>query len=349
MENSYWQYFCGQEYFAHQWPCDPSQLSRWRGRLQESGAAELLAELLRCGLKLGQLKPAMLRRVTVDTTVQTKAIRFPTDARLYERSIRHLVQRAHRHGVRLRRSYARTVPRLMRQLSGYQAARQLGRAARVTRGLRTKLGRLIRELQRHQVAVPAVIERIHRQQRHDKNKVYSVHEPEVSCIAKGKARQRYEFGSKTALVSTTQGNWLLGAKVFAGNPDDGKTLHASVAAIPEVVRERVRRVLVDLGYRGHDEPALTVEVVQRRRRHLSRAHQRYWKRRNAIEPLIGHCKAGHRLERNHLKGLRGDQLNALLSIIGCNLGKLLRGLRAWLQFWWHHFSAQTVLRTRSTA
>jgi IS5 family transposase len=122
LENPYWQYFCGLEYFAHTWPCDASQLTRWRQRLKGAGAGELLAELLRCGLQLKQLKAQQLASVIVDTTVQTKAVRFPTDARLYERSLQHLAKLAKRNGVKLRRSYLRALPREMRKLSGYRAA-----------------------------------------------------------------------------------------------------------------------------------------------------------------------------------------------------------------------------------
>jgi IS5 family transposase len=187
-------------------------------------------------------------------------------------------------------------------------------------------------LARKGVTVPEVYERIHRQQRQDRNKIYSVHEPEVSCIAKGKAHRRYEFGSKTAVISTERGNWLLGVKVFTGNPYDGHTLAESLAAISAAVREKVKRVLVDLGYRRHDETRLAVQVVPRRRKGLTDTEQQRCRRRNAIEPLIGHAKAEHRLERNRLKGLLGDEINAILAVTGLNFRKLLRGLLAWLDF-----------------
>ena len=195
----------------------------------------------------------------MDTTVQTKAIRYPTDARLYHRCRERLVKAARREGLVIKQSYRHVGKRLLLGSSRYAHARQMKRARACTRKLRTQLGRVVREIER-QVAEPseklakllATAHRIHTQQRHDKNKIYSVHEPEVECIAKGKAGKPYEFGNKVSVAVTSRGGWLVGAKSFTGNPYDGHTLAAQMKQVGSMIGDRVGEVHVDMGYRGHD-------------------------------------------------------------------------------------------------
>lgn len=166
--------------------------------------------------------------------------------------------------------------------------------------------------------------RIHAQQRHDKNKVYSVHEPEVECIAKGKAGKPYEFGNKVSVAATSRGGWLVGAKSFTGNPYDGHTLAAQIEQLESMIGDGVREVHVDMGYRGHDyQGKATVHVDKRSRGRTPRPLWRWMKRRAAIEPSIGHLKLEHRLERNRLKGVAGDAINAVLAAAAMNFHKLL--------------------------
>jgi IS5 family transposase len=168
---------------------------------------------------------AELKRINVDTTVQTKAIRFPTDARLYQRMRERLVKVARAEGLTIKQSYEHVGRRLLMQSSRYGHARQMKRARACTRKLKTQLGRIVREIER-QIEKPSdklaellqTAHRIHAQQRHDKNKIYSVHEPEVECIAKGKAGKQYEFGNKVSVAVSSRGGWFVGAKSFVGNP-----------------------------------------------------------------------------------------------------------------------------------
>ena len=162
--------------------------------------------------------------------------------------------------------------------------------------------------------------RVHAQQRNDKNKIYSVHEPEVECIAKGKAGKKYEFGNKVSVAVTSRGGWLVGAKSYTGNPYDGHTLAAQLEQVNNLIGDKVSEAYVDMGYRGHDyEGEVTVRVDKRRRGRTPRPLWRWMKRRAAVEPSIGHLKAEHRLERNRLEGrcrrcdqchpeCRGDEL-----------------------------------------
>jgi len=214
--------------------------------------------------------------------------------------------------------------RLLLASSRYAHARQMKRARTATRELRTQSGRVVREIER-KVTAPleklskllATAHRIHAQQRHDKNKVYSVHKPEVECIAKGKAGKPYEFGNKVSVAVTSQGGWLVGARSFTGNPYDGHTLAVQMDQVGSMIGNRVGDVHVDIGYRGHNyDSPLAVHIDKRRRGRTFRRLWRWMKRRAAVEPRIGHLKNEHRLERNRLRGTYGDAINAVLSAAG---------------------------------
>ena len=331
VENPYWQHFSGERYFRHCLPIDASSMTRWRGRLGEAGAEQMLRETIRAGIKMGVIRAGQLKRINVDTTVETKAIRYPTDARLYHRCRERLVKVARREGLAIKQSYRHVGKRLLMQSSRYAHARQMQRARACTRKLRTQLGRVVREIER-QVTQPSeklaklleTARRIHAQQRHDKNKVYSVHEPEVECIAKGKAGKPYEFGNKVSVAVTSRGGWFVGARSFAANPYDGHTLAVQMKQVEQMIGQGVEQVHVDMGYRGHDYLGeATVHVDKRTRGRTPRPLWRWMKRRAAVEPSLGHLKNQHRLERNRLKGITGDAVNAVLSAAGMNFHKLL--------------------------
>ena len=331
VENPYWQHFSGNQYFEHKVPIDPSVMSRFRTRIGEAGAEELLRATIAAGLKLKVIKPHQLKRVNVDTTVQEKEIRHPTDARLYERSRERLVKAAKERGIDLRQNYNRVAKQQLLMSHRYAHARQMKRSRKCTRKLRTLLGRVIRDIERKAPVVDdelrgllSVARRIHEQERGDKGKVYSVHEPQVECISKGKAHKRYEFGCKVSVAATSKGGWFVGAKALHGNPYDGHTLKAALEQV-ERITTMPEHVFVDMGYRGHNyEGECEVHVDKRRRGNTARSLWRWMKRRAAIEPGIGHLKREHRMDRCRLKGIEGDQFNAILSAAGMNFGKLLK-------------------------
>jgi IS5 family transposase len=331
VENPYWQQFSGERYFQHRAPIDGSSMTRWRQRLGESGAEQMLRATIETGIAVGAIRPAQLKRINVDTTVQTKAIRFPTDARLYHRCRQRLVKMARQQGLVIKQSYEHVGKKLLLDSSRYAHARQMKRARGATRKLRTQLGRVMREIER-QVTEPTeelsklleTAHRIHAQQKHDKNKVYSVHEPEVECIAKGKAGKKYEYGNKVSVAVTSRGGWLVGAQSYTGNPYDGHTLAAQLEQVSNLIGDKVSEAYVDMGYRGHDyDGSVTVRVDKRQRGRTPRPLWRWMKRRAAVEPSIGHLKTEHRLERNRLKGVHGNTLNVILSAAAMNFQKLL--------------------------
>jgi IS5 family transposase len=337
VENPYWQYLSGMKFFEHVVPIHPSSMTRWRNRIGEAGAEELLKETIATGLTLKAVKPHQLKRVNVDTTVQEKEVRFPTDARLYDRARQRLVDAAKRHDIDLRQNYNRKAKQLLAQQSRYAHAQQMKRAGQCTRKLKTYLGRVIRDLVRKcphpDEPLQSLLEigtRIFYQKRKDRHKIYSVHEPAVECISKGKAHKRYEFGCKVSVAATSRGGWFVGAKAIHGNPYDGHTLPEALEQVERIV-QRPQQAFVDMGYRGHDYSGpIEVHVDKRRRGRTAKSLWRWMKRRAAVEPGIGHLKREHRMDRNRLKGTLGDCLNAILSAAGMNFRKLLRWAAAFL-------------------
>jgi IS5 family transposase len=334
VENPYWQHFSGERYFQHSMPIDPSSMTRQRKRLGEAGAEQMLRATIEAGMKMKAIRPTQLQRINVDTTVQTKAIRYPTDARSYHRCRERLVKAARAAGPHVKQSYEHVGRRLLMQSSRYAHARQRKRARACTRALRTQLGRVLREIER-QVEQPTgelqklleTAHRVHAQQRNDKNKIYSVHEPEVECIAKGKADKKYEFGNKVSVAVSSHGGWFVGSKSFTGNPYDGHTLAAQMKQIEKLLGKQVKEAHADMGSRGHDyEGQAAIHVDKRRQGRTPPSLWRRMKHRAAVEPSIGHLKTEHRLERNRLKGAAKNAVNAVLAAAAMNFQKLLRAV-----------------------
>jgi IS5 family transposase len=347
-ENPYWQHFCGETYFQHELPINPSSLTRWRNRLGEQGVEVLLSKTIEAAIESKAVKARDLKRVTVDTTVQDKAIAFPTDSKLYNRARERLVRLAKKEGIELRQSYVRVGPRLLFKNNRYGHARQMKRQRRTTSKLKTVLGRVYRDIERKLANQPpsvqaafaeamAITKRLLEQKRNDKNKLYAMHAPEVECIAKGKVHKRYEFGVKASVTITNRSNLVVGAQSLPGNPYDGHTLSGALNQVERLSGQRPQRCYVDLGYRGHG--VTDVEVFKaRQKRGVTRSIRAELKRRNAVEPIIGHMKSDGFLGRNYLKGTQGDAINVLLCGAGQNLRLILRHLR----FCWHKIIGSSI-------
>ena len=277
------------------------------------------------------MKPKEIERVNVDTTVQEKAVAFPTDARLYQQARITLVRAARKRGVNLRQSYVRVGQYAFFKQSRYRVARQLKRARKYTRKLRTYLGRVIRDIERKlpqpdtdMTLLLTRAKQIKQQQRSDSNKLYSMHAPEVECIAKGKVHKRYEFGCKVAFVTTSASNWIVGASAVHGGPYDGSTLSDVVEQTNRLTGVSPKQAAVDKGFRGSKYHPAGLQVLVAGTRKFKGVLKYLVKRRSAIEPVIGHLKHDHALGRNFLKGKQGDHINALLTACGFNLRKLYR-------------------------
>jgi IS5 family transposase len=340
----YFQYFTGQEFFQHVFPHERSDLSHWRKRLGDK-LELLLAESLRVAHQAGALRTKDLARVTVDTTVQPKNVTFPTDAKLLHAAIKGLNRLARKHGVQLRQSYLRLAKRAAMMAGRYAHAKQFNRHHREVRFLRTRLGRLIRDIRRkiedkadlrESFAAPLSRASQIRSQRQRQRgwKLYSFHAPEVECIGKGKASAPYEFGVKVSIVTTNArapgGQFVLHAKALPGNPYDGHTLADVIEQTQTLTGRQIERVYVDKGYRGHDVPNPRRVFISGQKRGVFGLIKRELRRRSAIEPIIGHLKAEGHLGRCYLKGHRGDAANAILSAVGFNLRLVLNWLRIFL-------------------
>ncbi|WP_071675903.1 IS5 family transposase [Nioella nitratireducens] len=345
-ENPYWQHFCGETFFQHRPPINPSSMTRWRNRIGEEGVEWLLTETIRAGQRAGTVQDDHLKTITVDTTVMEKHIAHPTDARLHEKARRKLVAMAREAGISLRQNYNRLAPRLCAQVGRYAHARQFKRMRKALRRLKGYTGRVLRDIERQMDKVAegplklrlqdlvALVTRLLAQKPKDRKKLYSLHEPAVDCISKGKAHKRYEFGTKVSVATTTQGGFVVGMRAMPGNPYDGHTLHEALEQLEVLTDQRPDMVFVDRGYRGHGVETVKV-FINGARRGVTRTIAKLLRRRSAIEPMIGHMKTDGRLTRCPLKGTTGDALFAVLCGCGHNIRMILRHLRVFLrQFIW---------------
>jgi transposase, IS5 family len=344
LESPYFQYFCGEEFFQHRLSFERSSLTRWRQRMGEDKLTALVQESLAAAVRTAALKPSDLSRVIVDTTVQPKNVMFPTDARLLQRAREILVRLADKHGVKLRQSYRRVGKFALIKHQRYAHAKQFKRANRALKKLKTYLGRVIRDIVRKiadddglKKTFAPMLSRasavLHQHQRQRGQKVYSLHAPEVECIGKGKAHKPYEFGVKASIATPIKhakgGQFVLHAKALPGNPYDGHTLKTVIPGIEALVGNTLERVLADAGYRGHNAPSrykFRVYTAGQKRR-VTPEIKRQMRRRSAIEPVIGHLKAEHRMDRNYLAHRAGDAANAVLAAAGYNFSLLIRWLR----------------------
>ena len=318
----------------------------------EEKLVALIQESLSVATRTGAAKPAPadFSKVIVDTTVQPKAVAFPTDAKLMHRARERLVKLARKTGVSLRQSYERIGKHALIAHQRYTHAKQFKRANRALKTIRTYLGRVTRDIVR-KIKGDAALEsvfahplmlalRVREQRQHQRGKkVYSLHAPEVECIGKGKAHRPYEFGVKVSIATTLHrsrgGQFIAHAKALPGNPYDGHTLKTVIPEIETQIGANLSRIVADRGYRGHNAPPdhkFKVYISGQRRR-VTETIKRELRRRSAVEPVIGHAKTEHRMGRNYLAGTHGDAANAVLAAAGYNFRQLLE----WLAAFWRVF------------
>ena len=342
-ETPTWQYFSGMDYFEHRLPCDATLIGKFRKLIGEDGVEELLSQTISVALNLKVISKKALETVVVDSTVQPKAIAHPTDSRLLEVARQKLVEAAKDAGISLKQTFAKEGKQLTRKAGGYAHARQFRRMRKPINRQRTIVAKLARQIERQIAALADDMkqtinealrkaQQIVTQTKHRKTKgipkLYSWHAPEAEVIAKGKARTPYEFGVKVGITSTLKGNLILGARSFPNNPYDGHTLAEQLEQASILSNSTIKDVYVDLGYRGVDQQNPGVSIKHRGKyKRLIEKERRLLKRRQAIEPIIGHLKADHRMNRCHLKGAEGDAIHAVLCAAGYNIRWLLRMIR----------------------
>lgn len=337
-ENSYYQYFCGEKSFLSKPPCEASELVHFRNRIGKSGMELIFRESVRINGKDGKEK-----EVCVDTTVQEKNITFPTDHKLHRKIINKCVSIAEKEGIELRQSYKRTVKKLSYQQRFRRSKKQQKLARKADRKIKTIAGRLVRELERkltsdglikHSVSLE-LFKRVLSQKRTDSNKIYSLHEPQVQCISKGKEHKKYEFGNKVSLMMTKTTGVIVGALSLDKNDYDGHTLQPALEQYKRFYDKEPRKAIADLGYRGVSRIGET-EIITPSKKAKTKSEKvklrHHHRRRSSIEAGISHLKNDHRLNRNFYRYVIGDEINLLLAASSFNFKRAMRKLKEKIKY-----------------
>ena len=336
-ENPYWQHFCGEVNFQHHWPFDPTELIKFRQRMGERG----MERILKISIDLFDRKEIHEKRVLVDTTVQEKNITYPTDPKLQKRIVEKCRDIANNEGIILRQSYKRTLKQLMIDQRFREHPKRRKKANAAARKIKIIAGRVVRDLERKLNAEQLgryeqdllLFHRVLKQTQKSTNKIYSLHEPEVRCIAKGKEAKKYEFGNKVSIVKTMKSGIIVGALSFSDNPYDTATLDPQLHQVERLTGRLPETAIADRGYRGKKK-VLGVEIripgklPAKATNYEKQKARKYFKARAGIEPVIGHVKHDHRMIRNYLSGTQGDTINTLLAAAGFNMMKMLRRIKA---------------------
>ena len=332
-ENAYYQYFCGMLEFVPGAPCASSELVHFRNRIGEKGIELIFQESIRVNNEEDDDRHHDV--AFIDSTVQEKNITYPTDAKLHKKIVRKVLGIVHELGLPLRQSYTFVLKRVYRDQRFRNHPKNRNKALKADRKLRTIAGRLVRELKRNlgeHSLYNKLIERfeaILAQRRHSGKKIYSIHEPDVQCISKGKEHKKYEFGNKVSIIRSATGI-ILGAQSFR-NEYDGHTIEASLAQVERLTQRKIKILAGDRGYRGKkevngtqilipDAPKPSDSRYQKRKKH------KLFCKRAGIEPTIGHLKSDYRLGRNFYKGVTGDAVNLLLAAAAYNFKRAMRAL-----------------------
>jgi transposase, IS5 family len=328
MENVYYQYFSGETSYACGVPCEASELVHFRNRIGEAGIELIFKESIRVNNKDGREDEGI-----VDTTVQEKNITFPTDDKLHRKIIKKCVAIAEEQGIELRQSYRCTIEKLARDQRFRRHPKNFRKARKADRRIKTIAGRLVREMDRK---LPAslyqteltLFKKVLSQKRNDSNKIYSLHEPHVNCISKGKEHKKYEFGSKVSIITTKSSGVIIGALNIPKNDYDAHTVDPAFEQQQRLTGITLKRAFMDRGYRGISQVRATkIEIPKTFNKSINAYQQQQLKkgfrRRAAIEPKIGHLKEDHRLGRNYYKGIKGDNINVMLAAAGMNFKRMM--------------------------
>ena len=335
VQNPYWQYFSGEKEFQWKIPLEPSDFVHFRKRIGQAG----VEKILQISISLHG-KESMESEVVVDTTVQEKNITFPTDVKLHKKIIDQCGKIAHIEGIEQRQSYVRVVKKLVMAQRFRNHPKNKKKAYSAARKLKTIAGRQLRELERKSSeeqkkkykTTLEIFNKILSQKKDDKEKIYSIHEPEVYCISKGKEHKKYEFGSKASIVMTKNSGIIVGAYSLEKNDYDGHTLPKALDQCQQLRGSRPKVAIADRGYKGKTRIGETEILLPKPPKKSSTEYEKKkarnrFRRRAAIEPVIGHLKTDYRMARNFLKGVIGDSINLMLAAAAFNFKKLMRKLK----------------------
>lgn len=346
IRDPYMQYFCGGDCFVHDFPCDPSDFVHFRNRIGEDGMEKIFTYSVQ--MHGGRVKS---KRVLCDSTVQENNTTYPTDAKLYKKIIQGCNGIANREGVKQRQSYTRISKQLLRDTYNARHPRRSKKAVKAKRKLKTLAGRQLRELHRklspdqliHYKKLLSIYQKILDQKQNDKNKIYSIHKPFTACIAKGKAHKKYEFGNKIALMVNPNNLVILSIASFTGNPHDSHTIEPLLDQMENKLNYTPQEVVYDRGGRGKStikgvKIAIPSKSLKTDTPAQRQAKRKKFRRRAAIEPVIGHLKTDFRMGQNYLQGKRSPKINAMLAATGWNMKKMMDKLQKKIKkYFFDHF------------
>ncbi len=333
LENPYWQHFCGEVYFQYKLPFDPSDFVHFRHRIGSEGMKKIFKQSIDLFDK--DFIRRKVKEVRVDTTVQEKNITFPTDRKLTEKVIEHCKRIAKKEDIKLKRTYPREIRKLKYQLRFARKPKNLKKHKRAQQKLHRIAFKIYHDLVTQLNPIPKsymerldVLYRVLTQQREDSNKIYSIHEPEVLCIAKGKEHKPYEFGNKSSFAYTRKSGIIVGAMVVEGNVYDGHTLKPQLEQVKELTGGKIKKAIVDRGYRIKGNigsiDIVMPKMLKKESYYLKKKREERCRSRAGIEGLISHLKHDNRMLRNYLKGTAGDKTNTLLAAAAYNMMKWMR-------------------------
>ena len=353
LENPYWQHFCGEIYFQYRLPFDPSDFVHFRHRIGAEGMEKIFKQSI--DLYGEEVIKREVKEVRVDTTVQEKNITFPTDRKMYEKTIEYCKRIAKAENIKLKRTYTFEIRKLKAQLRFAKKPKNYRKLIRTQKKLHRIAFKIYNDLVEQMNPIPKqtyydtlnILYKVLIQQREDSNKVYSIHEPETLCIAKGKEHKPYEFGNKSSFAYTRHGGIIVGAMAIKGNVFDGHTLEPQLGQVKELTGGKIKKAIVDRGYRGRDKIGITDVVMpktlKRESYYLKKQREERCRSRAGIEGLISHLKHDHRMLRNYLKGTAGDQINTLLAASAYNMRKWMRLKREEIIFFIFRWYCQALL------
>lgn len=346
--NPYMQYFCGEAHFRHQFPCDPSDFVHFRNRIGEKG----IEKIFKYSVELHG-KSVKSKQVISDTTVQENNTTYSTEAKLAKRIVDKGAQIAKQEGVIQRQSYKRVSKQLLRNTYNSQHPKRKRKAQKAQKKLNTIAGRVVRELNNKlpEDRLPiyqdelAMFQQVLDQKRNDSNKIYSLHKPFTACIAKGKAHKKYEYGNKIGIMLNPKELVVLAVDSFEGNPHDGKTIRPLLDQMEDNLEYLPEEVVYDRGGRGKSQIkgvkiSIPKPIKKTDTQYQKRKARKKFRRRAAIEPVIGHLKTDFRMSQNYLHGRGSPRMNAMLAATGWNLKKMMEKLKQELLLLYIFFTSE---------
>ena len=346
--NPYYQYFCGFAEYTPSIPCHATELVKFRNRIGKDG----MEHIFKMSVELHG-DEAKESQVIIDSTVQESNMTFPTDGKLAIKIIVKLLKIAKNENIKLRRSFKKEIKDLRIQLRFFKHPKKLKKALGAMKRLRQIAMIILRDIDRkfgelninnldsntmklHQKYAQTfyLFNRVLKQEKNTPNKIYSLHELDAYAINKGKDHKGYEFGTKASIVTTKKSGIIVGVEAHQTNIHDSKTLPTVLLnATKNVGAATIKEAICDRGYRGTKEVTLDNHIIaisipgirlKRDTKKQIKIKQEKFRRRAAIEPIIGHMKSDHRMARNYLKGFKGDEINLLLAATAFNLKKWMR-------------------------